>query len=373
MRYRLFISLIAFASGAVLSSENPWLTLSPLEIDRLGITLAYPEPAGSVELGAGPAEIVIPPAQQAVVSAPIGGVINRLLVAEGESVRAGQALAEIQSVGLLAMQRQFVEALSDNELALAQLERDRGLRMDGIIADKRLQETQAAARAAAVALDQMRQQLALAGHSDADIDRLANRRELSATLTLRAPFDGIAIGQHPDLGARIESLDPVYRIADLSQLWLEMHIPQERAARMRIGHYASVAVDGQRFDAKLIHLGHVVDSASQTVLARAVIENQELRLRAGQYLPARIFFRPDAETGPVLAVPATAVVRDGGQTFVFVRVAEGFAVRSVSLIAEDNAFAYLSTGIEPRSEIAITGVAVLKSIWFENRTMEETP
>jgi len=361
------------ATGSALASENPWLTLSALEIERLGIGLAYPEEAGAVELASGPAEIVIPPAQQSIVGAPVNGVITRLLVAEGEAVRAGQALAEIQSPDLLGLERDYIAALSERSLADAQLDRDRGLKADGIIADKRLQETQAAARSAAVAVDQARQRLLLAGLTAPELERLAQDQRLSASLTLRAPFDGVAVAQIADLGARVDTLDPIYRIADLSRLWLEMHVPQERTARMRPGHTAVVSVDGMPLEATLTHLSQVVDTASQTVLTRAEIENRELRLRAGQFLPARIFFRPDQTTGPVLIVPSTAVVREESRAFVFVRVAEGFAVRAITTMADDGSFVYVTDGIEPRSEIAVSGVAALKSIWFEMRLGDEAP
>ena len=141
---------------------------------------------------------------------------------------------------------------------------------------------------------------------------------------------------------------------------------------MAPGHTAVVSVDGAPLEATLTHLSQVVDATSQTVLTRAVIDNSERRLRAGQFLPARIFFRPEQTTATVLQVPSTAVVREESRAYVFVRVAEGFAVRAITIIADDGEFAYVTEGIEPRSEIAISGVAALKSIWFEMRLGDAT-
>jgi len=108
-------------------------------------------------------------------------------------------------------------------------------------------------------------------------------------------------------------------------------------------------------------------------MTRAVADNSDGRLRAGQVLPARVFSRSSPATGTVMTIPATSVVRDSGQEYVFVRVGEGFAVREITLIAEDAESAYVGSGLQPQSEIAFAGVAVLKSIWLENRSLEKTP
>lgn len=373
MRFAACLFSVSLAAAAAQANENVELALTELEMQRLGITLASVDVAATVELASGPGELVIPPAQQSIVSAPVSGTISRLLVAEGEAVRSGQALAEIQSAELLGLQRDLIDALSADELAQAQLERDRGLLADGIIADKRLQETRAAARAASVALDQARQRLALAGQTVAELAILAEQRRLSATLSVRAPFDGSVVARLANLGARVETLDPVYRIADLSTLWLEIRVPQERAARLQAGHVAVIVLDGRAIEATLINVGRTVDSSSQTVLARAVVDNREMRLRPGQFLPARIVARVDAGATPTLAVPAAAVVREGGRAFVFARISDGFAVRAVEIVSDDGTRAYVAAGLEPRQQIAVGGVAALKAVWLDSRVTETAP
>jgi cobalt-zinc-cadmium efflux system membrane fusion protein len=373
MRFAAYLFVLSCAAGAVNANENVQLTLSAIEIQRLGIVLASAEAADAVVLATGPAELVIPPAQQSIVAAPVSGLISRLLVAEGEAVRAGQALVEIQSAELLDLQRMLIEARSADELARAQLERDRGLRADGIIADKRLQETQAAAHAAAVALDQARQRLTLAGQTGAELAALAERRLLSTTLTVRAPFDGTVVARLADLGARVETLTSLCRIADLTTLWLEVHVPQERATRLRVGHVAVVTLHERAIEAVVTHVGQTVDPASQTVLVRAVVDNRALDLRPGQFLPARILARADADAVPALTIPTAAVVRDGGRAFVFARIADGFAIRTIELVSDDGTRAYVTTGLEQREQIAVSGVAALKAIWLESRVTEEAP
>jgi len=288
--------------------------------------------------------------------------LSRLLVAEGDVVAAGQPVAEVASAGLLALQREFVDAAASAELAEAQLRRDQGLYSDGIIAERRLQETNTAARAAASALDQAHQQLALAGVTSAQIDTLRETRRLTTRLELRAPFAGAVVEQLNTLGAQVDSLEPVYRIANLATLWLEVHVPQERAARIAPGMRVVVAAGGRALDAEVTRVGQVVDAVSQTVLIRAEVENQGALLRAGQFLPARILTAASGE--PVAVVPSAGVVRNEGVAAVFVRAGDDVAARHIDIVSEDGARTYIGAGLEADTEVAVAGVATLKSVWL---------
>jgi len=370
MKKNLLFSLLVSLSCAAFAYGKDGLTVSTVEFDRLGVELIHPQRVSQVEIGSGPAEVVIPPAQEAIVGATVSGVLSRLLVAEGDSVEEGQAMAEIQSPALLALQREYVDALTVAELAQIQLQRDRGLHEDGVIAERRLQETGAAARAAAVAMDQSRQQLRLTGMSEGQVAKLAEAQQLSSTLTLHAPFDAIVAAQLSALGAQVDTLEPVYRVADVTRLWLEVHVPPERVERIDVGMFIAVSARDREIRATVTHVGQVVETASQTVLVRAVIDNEELLLRAGQFLSARIFALTTDERR-VFTVPNAAVARNGNEPFVFVRTEDGFGVHAIEILADDGLLTYVSSDIEAAYEVAVSGVAALKLIWLEAQTERE--
>src|SRR5690606_4758230 len=179
------------------------------------------------------------------VSAPGGGLVTRLHVAEGSEVAAGDPLVELRSVELLEAQREYVNAASAARLAEAQLARDRMLHDEGIIARRRLEEAEAAALAARVRAEQTGQQLRLVGADDAALDQLAASGDISAELTLRAPVAGVVIGRHGAVGEQVEALEPIVRIADLRQLWLEARVPQERADGVAAGMRLVADVRGE--------------------------------------------------------------------------------------------------------------------------------
>ena len=362
-------SLLVFATTAVIAAADNTLAISASELERLGIEFDGLNSATLIEVGSGPAEVVIPPTQQVVVGATVSGVLSRLLVAEGETVAVGQALAVVESPELLTLQRAYVNAVATNELTLVQLQRDRGLREEGIIAERRLQETAAAAQSATVALDQSRQHLRLAGMSAEQMEQLAVRQQLSSSLTLRSPIDGVIVRQLSSLGSQVNTSGAVFRVADLTQLWLEIRVSQQQAARIAAGMLVKVPEHDESLSAEVFHIGPVVDSMSQTVMIRAVMDNRQLALRPGQFLSARIVTGPPGDAA-TYAVPSEAVVRDGAGAFLFVRTADGVAARQVTLLSENGQESYVAMDVRSASQVVVTGVAALKSIWFERRMGE---
>lgn len=361
MKRRCLVSLLILFSTAAAADD---LVLTATQFERLGVEFGSPVPAAVTDAGSGPAEVVIPPTQQVVVGTTVSGVLSRLLVAEGENVSAGQALAEVESPEVLALQRAYINAFAVNELAQVQLQRDRELEEEGIIADRRLRETSAAASAAAVALDQGGQQLQLAGWSASDLRKLSSRQQLSSTLVLRSPIDGVVVSQLSSLGKQVDALTPVFRVADLSQLWLEVRVSQQQAEDISVGMHVIAPDHDDQLYAEVSHVGPVVDPVSQTVMIRAIADNEQRRLRPGQFLSARIVAGVPGE-GSTYTVPSKAVVNEGSSTFLFIRTANGFAARQVRLLSDNGRQSFVTASGKLDTEIVISGVAALKSIWLE--------
>jgi membrane fusion protein, heavy metal efflux system len=139
------------------------IPVDPAQQNAFGIELAAPQAAGETLTRRYPAKVTVPNPQMRVVSAPQSGVLSALLVAEGEHVSAGQVLAEIKSPELVDTQSQYLESVTRLNLAESELKRDQMLYKEGVIAERRLLETQAKQRELATQVEQRRQLLALAG------------------------------------------------------------------------------------------------------------------------------------------------------------------------------------------------------------------
>lgn len=338
------------------------IELSASEMARLGVEWERPVAVEELALASAPAVVRVPPAREAIVSSPVAGLVTRLLVAEGGNVANGQALIELESMDLLRMQREYLDAVNQRSLADTQLERDRELYSEGIVAERRVHESSIRSEAARMQVAETRQQLLLAGISEPEIASLEASREITSTVTLDAPLEGTVVALGAALGEQIHALDSAARVADLSGLWLEIHIPQEQADTVSPGMLIRVEARGNTLNAEIVHVGQIVDTETQTVLIRGVVDNAGRELRSGQVLPATVL--AVAGGRDMLALPAAALVRFDGRAHVFARLPNGIGLVGVEVIGEGAGRVYLAStlGLGSATEVAVRGVSALKSL-----------
>ena len=257
------------------------ITVSPGEIRNLGIEFVAPEVAHEVAGIDATARVVVPPMGEAVVSSPQSGLLITLNVAVGDDVIQGQVLASLRSPEFVALQREFLDALNANLLVQSEFDRDQQLFDEGIVSGRRLQETSTRARIANTALNEHRQLLKIAGLSDAQIRSLETRQRLLEVLEIRAPFDGVILDRMAIAGQRLDAMSPVYRLADLSELWLEINVPQEQLAAVRPGMRVSVAGSPVRSPAVVTTIGRSIDPATQAIMVRGDIDRKRTRTETG--------------------------------------------------------------------------------------------
>ena len=352
----IIISIAAFLGGISVAAE-PLIPMTAEQQQDFGITVAVPEPANDVYGDRLPAKIVVPNTQLHVVSALQGGLIETLLVAVGDDVTQGQPLVRIQSPELLELQRDFLQTLAQLHLARTNLDRDQQLAKDGIIAKRRLLETQVAHQELATQLMQQREALWLAGMSRTGVQNLEQRRQLTTTLIVAAPHDGVVLEQMALAGQRVDAAAPLYRVGKLKPLWIEIHIPLERTQGAEIG--GKVLVPDLRVEGRITTLGRDVHEADQGVLIRAEVNEGAERLRPGQFVEVQIAGLKSEE--PRYRVPRTALIRHEQKTLVFARTAQGFEPKEVRIISEQGDKVIISVEFPAGVRIAKTGAAALKA------------
>ena len=340
------------------------IAVTPNEIRNLGIELAAAEVAREVAAIEATARVVIPPMGDAIVSAPHSGLLAGLNVSVGEEVSRGQVMAKLQSADFLALQREFLDALNANLLAQNEFQRDQQLFEEGIISGRRLQETTTRARIAATSFNEHRQLLQIAGLSASEIRSLETDQMLLQVLEIRAPFDGVILDRMATAGERLDAMSPVYRLGDLSRLWLEINVPQEQLAAVHPGMKVSVTDSAVRLPAEITTIGRSIDPATQAITVRAALTEAGHGLKPGQFVSVRIVAAgSNTFDEAIWVVPAAAVVSRGGKQFLFVHTVNGFDVREVLVVGADADRVYLSVDIDADDKIAVIGVSALKSMW----------
>lgn len=333
------------------------LPLSAAQIRSLGIVTAAPEPQPTREVIGLAAEVMVPNNQLHVVSTPLPGLVDAVLVAVNEPVKRGQVLARMQSSALAEAQRAYLQALTQRQLARANLDRDQKLAGEGLIAESRLLSTQASHLEATALLSERRHALKLAGMADRAIEALQSGTTISSSVTIIAPVNAVVIEQMAQAGQRLEAFTPLYKLAQLDPLWLEIQVPIARAAGVREG--AAVRVPSVEAEGRIISVGKAVTPESQTIMLRALISKNAARLRPGQYVEAAV------ATGMGQAaqwrVPSGALARVKDRVLVFVKTGKGFRAVQMSLADEGATSAIVAGELPDGAQIAVEGIAALKS------------
>ncbi len=339
------------------ANEN--ITLTPEQITNLGVEIGTLKSAASIPVLNAPAKVVIPPEHETIVSAPQAALISRLNVTVGDMVKKGQPLATLNSPELVNLQHQYLQISLEKNLALQNYQRDKKLFDEGVIAQKRWQETHSLYQDRESELNNIKQMLKIAGMSETAIKRLLQTRQLNSQTTLVAPINGVILERMATAGERLNALAPLYRLANLEQLWLEIAIPQEQVSNIKVGD--QVAIVNNPATAKITLLSKSVNLVNQSVMARAVIVSNPETLRAGQSVNIQLI---QANNNTAFEVPNTALAQNEGKAYLFVRNAKGFSVTPVTVIGKQANTSMISGALKGSEQIAVKGAVALKANWL---------
>jgi RND family efflux transporter MFP subunit len=346
--HRLILSSLLFSAT---SGATEPLLLQAAQVKSLGIETVVAGQTSGLRSGTLPGRVLVPNEQMRIVAAPVSGMVEMLAVAPGSTVKKGQIVAHLASPQALELQRDALQSASQATLLHQSLKRDELLFAEGLIAESRLQATRAAANQAGAQASERRQGVALAGIAPG---------KLGGPLALTAAIDGVVLEQGVQLGQRVEAATLIYRIAKLVPLWLEIQAPVDFAAPLKEG--MAVKIAHSEVSGKLISIGRNVDAASQTVLLRAEVSKGADALRPGQVIEVEIA----GADSKGLALPAPALIRHDGKTWVFVQTAGSdpnlrFEAREVRVISQDGERVVVD-GIKAGERVASKGVSGLKAM-----------
>lgn len=355
---RLILWLLLMQSFSAFALDSQ-IHISQEQITNLGIEIQALQSSRLVPLFYVPGKVVVPADREVLVSSNQPGLVTQLPVNIGDKVHKSQLLAQLNSPELVTLQQAFLTASSELNLSDQELSRDQKLLQEGVIALRRWQETQTLHSGKSAKADEARQLLLLAGMSVAEIKTLGQTRKLDNRLNIRSPVDGVVLERLTNLGARLDIQAPLYRVADLSELWLEINIPQERLDSVRLGD--AVRLEDSNITAKISLLGQSVNRENQTVLARATVIPPADGLRVGQNVNVQIL-QNSAQSG--FLVPNTAIAQNEGHAYVFVRNQDGFAVTEVSVAGKQDKDSLISGPLSGSEQIATKGAVALKANWL---------
>lgn len=273
----------------------------------------------------------------------------------GDRVRAGQALASLDSLELGEAHSTYLQAESQARVAQADFERAEKLYADQIVPQKDFLRSRAEHEKARANLRAAADRLRLMGVNPSQADHAIS------TFPVTAPFAGTVIEKKAVLGELATPDQTLFTVADLSTVWIEADLFEKDLGKIRVGATAGITVaayPGEVFKGRLTYISSVMDKESRTVKGRVEVPNADGRLKPDMFATAAI---DTVTTGKVLTVPASAVLLIEGQQVVFVRENAGFEKRIVHLGDDLGGRSVLKDGIEDGEAVVVEGAYALKA------------
>lgn len=303
------------------------------------------------------------------VSPRISGRVHRVVAVLGQSVRAGQRLAEIDSIELGQTKATYLQARAKEELASKSFDRAQSLLTDRIASEQEVLEAEAELREATAGLRTAEETLHLYGLSQAQVDALTYDDRQASIYPLRAPFAGTVVERHATLGELVAPERNLFTLADLSRVWIWIDVYQRDLGGVHLDDQARARVDAfpdEVFTGTVSYLSARVDAATRTVRARLDVANPDGKLRPGMFVEVELV-DPHAKEGKEaratsLVVPEGAVVRDGGEVLVFVAAGERrFERREIRIGRRAGGYVEVLAGIGAGDPVVVEGGFLLKS------------
>ncbi len=283
-------------------------------------------------------------AKEALVVAKVNGVVEKILVEEGDQVKAEQKLAQ----------------LDDERL---KLERDRAkAKLNQLSADFKRSKSMFKKKLVSV---ENHEKLRFGLASQRAEYQLAQLR-LSES-AIQAPFAGIVSERLIKVGNMVPVNTPAFRITQLDHLQAIVHVPEREISKLAVEQPAVVSVDawqGEWFNGAVERINPLVDAKTGTVRVTLKMLDNTGRLRPGMFGRLRIRYEnhPNA-----LLIPNNAVLTEDNEQAVFVVVSTGESEpsiaerRVVTTGFSDKGYLEILTGLVETDQIVVTGHTTLKS------------
>jgi len=243
------------------------------------------------------------PNQDAKIAALVPGRIARVLVTEGDPVRSGQALAELDSVSLRDQLHQaeaaLAQARANLENARLSAQRNENLLQRGIAARKEVEDARTQLAVSESTLKQAEAALSVA------------RTQVSRAV-IRAPFDGTVVHRFLGVGELVDGAgsQPIVEVANIGALELLGTVPASRLAEIKVGEqftFQTSSAPGTSFPAHVVAVLPAVDPSTNNGTVRIRVDNRKRLLKLGMFVSIQL---PLKAAGQRLVLPRQAIYPD---------------------------------------------------------------
>jgi RND family efflux transporter MFP subunit len=274
-----------------------------------------------------PVSGALQPVNQSTVRSKVSGELRQVMVREGDTVRAGQAIARFDTADLEAKLADRMGAMESSRAQLALAEKTRAQNL-ALLKQNFISQT---AYDSAESNLSVTQGTLKSNEAQVQLARIALR---DASVT--APLSGIVAKRHVQPGEKVPFDTPLVTIVDLTEMELQAMVPANDIPELELGMKVTLAIDGfgeRRFTGTIDRINPTTEAGTRAILVFIHIPNADGVLRGGMFGTGRVTLAAGA---PVPTLPAIAVKTEAGQNFVWTIENGKLARRLVTLGRRDD-------------------------------------
>lgn len=348
------------------------ITISPDKLENAQIkTEVAAEQAGSAVAGAGGMRTTGTAQSNAYKEVPIipiaGGIVREVTVQLGDKVRRGQSLATVFSTELADAQGDYLKMLAEVEEHHKHHRRTEELVEIGAASREELEQATSNYKSAQARLSSARQRLIFLGMTSGQIDALSSPGQVRSLISIAAPSPGTVISRTVNPGEVIEKGKELFRVADLSTVWVMGQIYETDFRTVRVGAPAVImtpAYPGRTFNGRVSYIDPRVDPQTRTAQVRVEVANPGEMLKIGMFVDVSFGgAAPATSEQRTVVVPRAAIQNIGTRQVVYVATGQPgvFAQREVTIGPEANGLVPVYSGISAGERVVTEGSFLLRA------------
>ncbi|MDP3211580.1 efflux RND transporter periplasmic adaptor subunit [Methylotenera sp.] len=313
------------------------IKISPEKVQKLGVRTESATLRESVRTVRAVGQFQLDERRLHTVTTKFEGYIEKLHVnATGQPVKRGQPLMEVYSPELVSAQEEYLIAWNGRQSLSNGTE-------ESLVGVSRLAES---------ALKRLRNW----DISDSQLQRLKKDGKATRTLTLYSPANGVVLEKMAVAGMRFMPGEPLFKIADLSAIWLLADVFEQDLALVHVGQLVKISVNAypdKELTGKIAYIYPTVAPETRTAKVRVELDNPGGILKPEMYATVQLVSGHGKANA--LMVPDSAVLDSGTRQIVLVQRAEGlFESREVKLGMRGNGYVEVIEGISAGENVVVS-------------------
>jgi cobalt-zinc-cadmium efflux system membrane fusion protein len=317
--------------------------------------------------------VVFPaPNHISIISTPINGRISKIVIQEGEPVRAGQELFSIESLEFGNLVSEYLQAVSEETFQTSRLHRVEELVDKTISSKSELDRAQSDFQRAKTTVFAAVAKLKAIGVPDKEINAFRTSESIDPTLKIHSPISGILDQRTVELGQSVNALQTLARVLDISHVLVRGYVAPEDARFINPGDSVGLTRrinDPNQIKSLVTSINPGLDESNRSVIVNVLLPSVDGWPKPGENLRLSI---KTSSLKEVITIPIEALTYEGNDPIVFIKVNEStYEKRKIQVLEFRDKYVVVSEGLEKNEQLVVSQIFSLKALSRFDKIAEE--